>query len=118
MSPGTMTMPRIAMEDVEVGGVTIPKGETVIVLLDGVNRDPEVFRDPDRFDVLREDNPHLGFGFGPHFCLGAGLARMELRTLLPMVFERLPDIRLVDEHLHWRKESQFLRVLDRLEVAW
>jgi cytochrome P450 len=118
MSPGTMTMPRLVTEAVEVGGVTIPKGETVIVMLDGVNRDPDVFPDPDRFDALREDNPHLGFGFGPHFCLGAGLARMELRTLLPMVFERLPNLRLVDEHLHWRKESVFLRVLDKLEVAW
>ena len=118
MSPGTMTMPRMVTEDVELGGVTIPKGETVLVLLDGVNRDPEVFPDPDRFDVLREDNPHLAFGFGPHFCLGAGLARMELRTLLPMVFDRLPGLRLVDDELHWRKDSVFLRVLDRLEVAW
>jgi cytochrome P450 len=116
--PGWMTMPRMASEDVELRGVTIPKGETAIVLLDGVNRDPEAFHDPDRFDVSREDNQHLAFGFGAHFCLGAGLARMELGTLLPMVFERLPDIRLVDERPHWRHEPTFFRTLDSLDVTW
>jgi cytochrome P450 len=118
LSPGWMTMPRTAVEDVAVGGTTIPKGETAMVLLDGVNRDPEVFADPDRFDVFREDNKHLSFSFGPHFCLGAGLARMELGTLLPMVFERLPGLRLVDEDPHWREDATFLRVLEKLEVTW
>jgi cytochrome P450 len=116
--PGTMTMPRMALEDVEVGGMTVPRGETAIVLLDGVNRDPDVFADPDRFDISRDPNPHLGFGFGSHFCIGAGLARLELNTLLPMVFERLPNIRLVDERPPWREASGFLRALDRLEVTW
>jgi cytochrome P450 len=118
ISPGWMTMPRMALEDVEVGGVTIPKGETAIIVLDGVNRDPEVFADPDRFDAFRKDNPHLSYSFGPHFCIGAGLARMELSTLLPMVFERLPDLRLVDDQLHWRQDATFLRVLEKLEVTW
>jgi cytochrome P450 len=116
--PGTMTMPRMALDDVHVGAVTVPRGETAIVFLDGVNRDPEVFVDPDQFDIAREPNPHLGFGFGSHFCIGAGLARMELNTLLPMVFERLPAIRLVDEQPHWREASGFLRALDKLEVTW
>lgn len=118
MSPGTMTMPRMAVEDVEVGGVTVPKGEAVVVMLDGVNRDPDVFPDPDRFDIRRKDNPHLAFGFGAHFCLGAGLARAQLQTLLPMVFERLPGIRLVDPRPRWRQDSSFLRVLEKLEVVW
>ena len=118
LSPGWMTMPRTATEDVDVGGTTIPKGETAIVVLDGVNRDPDVFADPDRFDAFREDNKHLSFSFGPHFCLGAGLARMELGTMLPMLFERLPGLRLADEEVHWRQDATFLRVLDRLEVTW
>jgi cytochrome P450 len=77
-----------------------------------------VFPDPDRFDIRRKDNPHLAFGFGAHFCLGAGLARAQLQTLLPMVFERLPGIRLVDPRPRWRQDSSFLRVLEKLEVVW
>jgi cytochrome P450 len=89
---GTKTM--WATEDVTLHGVTIPKGSPVIPLLGAANHDPRVFDDPERFDVGRTPNRHLGFGFGMHFCLGAQLARMETRIALVNLFERLPDLRL------------------------
>ena len=118
VSIGTMLLPRMAAEDVELGGVTIPKGEVAIVYVDGPNRDPEVFEDPDRFDICRESKQRLSFGFGTHFCLGAGLARMGLGILLPMVFDRLPNIRLVDEKPPWNLSQTHFRFLERLDVVW
>jgi cytochrome P450 len=88
------TKPMWATEDVTLHGVTIPKGSPVIPLLGAANHDPRVFDDPERFDVGRTPNRHLGFGFGMHFCLGAQLARMETRIALVNLFERLPDLRL------------------------
>ncbi len=89
---------RTATEDVEVahGGqsITVEKGQKVAALLGAANRDPEVFADPDTFAVDRETNPHLAFGVGVHFCLGAPLARMELAESVPALFERFPDLAL------------------------
>jgi len=118
VSIGTMLLPRMAVQDVELGGVTIPEGEAAIVYVDGPNRDPEVFEDPDRFDICRESKQHLSFGFGTHFCLGAGLARMGLGILLPMVFDRLPNMRLVDEKPPWNLSQTHFRFLERLDVVW
>ena len=118
VSIGTMLLPRMAASDVELGGVTIPKGEVAIVYVDGPNRDPEVFEDPDRFDICRESKQHLSFGFGTHFCLGAGLARMGLGILLPMVFDRLPNLRLVEEKPPWNLSQTHFRFLERLDVVW
>ena len=73
---------RIALEDVSIGGVAIPKGEGAILVIGAANRDPAQFEDPDRLDVARADNRHLAFGYGPHFCLGAGLARAEAQLAL------------------------------------
>ncbi len=83
-----------AKEDVSVDGVTIPKGGGVMPLLGAANHDPRVFENPDELDITRSPNPHLGFGFGEHFCLGAQLARMETRVALRNLFERNPDLRL------------------------
>ncbi|WP_155354501.1 cytochrome P450 [Acrocarpospora macrocephala] len=69
---------RWVLEDIEIGGVQIPRGVEVALLFGSANRDPEVFADPDRLDVGRQDNPHISFGAGIHFCLGAPLARVEL----------------------------------------
>ena len=73
---------RTALEDIEIGGATVKKGEFMMLLLGCANRDPAVFKDPETFDVRREENPHIGFGFGAHFCLGASLARLEAQVAL------------------------------------
>ncbi len=83
-----------AKEDVELHGVTIKRGTPVMPLLGAGNHDPRVFENPDQFDITRSPNPHLGFGFGMHFCLGAQLARMETRVALQSLFERNPDLHL------------------------
>lgn len=92
--PVHATKPQWAKEDVELHGVTIKKGTPVMPLLGAANHDPRVFEDPDAFDITRSPNPHLGFGFGQHFCLGAQLARMEARVALQNLFTRFPDLRL------------------------
>lgn len=81
-------------EDVEVMGHTLPEGAEVQLLLGAANRDPKVWDRPDRFDPARPAKPHVGFGAGAHFCVGAPLARLELRTALPILFDRLPRLRL------------------------
>ena len=73
---------RVATQDVELAGTRIPKGATVAPLLGSANRDERNFPDPDRFDVGRDPQGHVGFGFGKHFCLGASLARLEARIAL------------------------------------
>ena len=88
---------RTATEDVEVGGITVRAGEKVAVLLGSANRDPAVFERPDEMLVDRDPNPHVAFGVGVHFCLGAPLARMELAESLPALFERFPGLALAGE---------------------
>ncbi|WP_199443071.1 cytochrome P450 [Umezawaea beigongshangensis] len=98
-------LPRVAMADVEIGGVTIRAGEAVYVSYLTANRDPEVFDQPDRLDVDREDNPHMAFGHGPHHCIGAALTRMQLDVLIPSLLTRLPGLRLTcaPEEVSWRR---------------
>lgn len=88
---------RTALEPVEVGGVRVEEGQRVSVLLGAANRDPEVFERPDDFDPERAHNPHLAFGVGVHFCLGAPLARMELAESLDALRHRFPDLALAGE---------------------
>ena len=72
--------------------MTIAAGQKIAALLGSANRDPEVFADADSFDVRRDPNPHLAFGAGIHFCLGAPLARLEMQQSLPMLAERFPTL--------------------------
>lgn len=88
-----VNMQRTATQDVEIDGVVIPEGDSVLLLYGAANRDPEVFADPETFDVTRRRNPHLAFGAGPHFCLGASLARLEIRIALEELLTRLPRLR-------------------------
>jgi len=88
---------RTAMEDVQVGEVVVEEGQKIAALLGAANRDPAVFEAPDEFRVDRNPNPHLAFGVGVHFCLGAPLARMELGESLPALFETFPDLELAAE---------------------
>jgi cytochrome P450 family 142 subfamily A polypeptide 1 len=87
-------MARTVVGDVELHGQQLGDGDQVILLYPSANRDEAVFADPDRLDLRRDPNPHLAFGFGPHFCLGASLARLELRLMFREVLTRLPDLEL------------------------
>jgi cytochrome P450 len=87
-------LPRFSAEDVQVGDVTIPKGEIVMVSLLSANRDPEHYANPDQLDVSRGGDGHLAFGYGPHFCLGAHLARMEGIVAFTQLLQRFPDLKL------------------------
>jgi cytochrome P450 len=87
---------------VEVNGRTIKPGEPVRLLLGSANRDPEAFDEPDRFNIHREDNRHVAFGKGLHFCVGAALGRLEGQVVLPAVLRRFPDLSLVDREPTWR----------------
>jgi len=94
--------PRYATVDVELGGTVIPAGEAVVAATVAANRDPRVFAHPDRIDLARDPNPHLAFGRGPHFCLGAPLARLELRAALTVLTEALPGLRPGPEEPKWK----------------
>ncbi|HEX5417798.1 MAG TPA: cytochrome P450, partial [Chloroflexota bacterium] len=87
---------RVTTADVKIGGQTVPAGSPVIAFIGSANRDEAVFPDPDHFDVARAPNPHLAFGAGIHFCLGAPLARLESQVALQILFERIHDIQLAD----------------------
>lgn len=111
---------RFTTEAVEIGGVTIPPGEVVLVVLGAANRDPSRFPHGDRLDLTRDAGGHLGFGQGPHFCLGAPLARMEGRIALGLLtsarFQGL-HLAVAPEALEWR-EGIFLRGLEALPVRF
>ena len=93
-SPPVVKFRRTAMRDAAIGDTRVSKGDKVYLSYPAANRDPSVFPDPHRFDITRHNaNRHLSFGSGPHFCLGARLARYQLRALLREVFTRIPDIR-------------------------
>ncbi|MFN8536936.1 MAG: cytochrome P450 [Thermomicrobiales bacterium] len=91
-SSPVMHMARVAARDVEVRGQVIRAGEKVVLWYPSANRDEEVFAEPYRFDIGRRPNEHLAFGYGEHFCLGSGLARLQLRVMFETLAERLPDI--------------------------
>jgi len=88
-------MCRVATRDVDLGGETIRAGQQAVLMYPSANRDPAHFADPERFDITRHPNPHLAFGFGTHFCLGASLARLEIRVFFEELRKRVTGMRLV-----------------------
>ncbi|WP_199441974.1 cytochrome P450 family protein [Umezawaea beigongshangensis] len=94
--PQLLAIPRYAREDVEIGGVLVREGEPVVAALASANRDPRAFADPDRLDVTRAPSApgHVGFAHGPHFCLGAPLARVQTEVALTALLRRFPDLAL------------------------
>jgi cytochrome P450 PksS len=109
---------RLALDDVTLGGHRIPRGAVVVLLLASANRDERVFEDPDRLDVGREPNRHLGFGFGVHYCIGAQLARVEGRIAIAELVRRFPNLRLAvpETTLRWRS-TVAVRGLEALPVC-
>ena len=105
---------RTATRDVLIDGVTVRRGQKVAALLGAANRDPAVFEEPDAFRPERDPNPHLAFGAGIHFCLGAPLARLELQISSAALLGRFPSLRVVEAH---RRPTFVLRGYERLLVA-
>lgn len=106
---------RVAGDDIEIDGHTLPAGATLLVLQGAANRDPDRFADPDRLDIARADGASLSFGTGIHFCLGAALARAEGQVIFGRLLERFPSIELLDDNPPYR-DSITLRGLAKLPV--
>lgn len=112
-------MARTTMTEIQLGGETIPEEADVIMLYPSANRDEAHFADPFRFDIERQPNHHLAFGFGTHFCLGASLARLELKEMFTKVLRRLPDIEMAvpQDQLPWRN-SNFITGVESMPVRF
>jgi cholest-4-en-3-one 26-monooxygenase len=111
-----MAFRRTATRDVVLAGRQIREGDSVCLWYGSANRDDAMFKDPDRFDVGRTPNEHLGFGIGPHFCLGANLARLEIRIMFERLLERLPDIQLAGSVERLR--SNFINGIKHMPVRF
>jgi cytochrome P450 len=96
---------RLTTREITLHGRTIPAGRLVLPIIGSANRDPRFFADPNRFDVKRDPNPHLAFGHGAHFCIGAPLSRLEARVAIPLILERLRDITLAEPE--WEPREAF-----------
>jgi cytochrome P450 len=107
---------RVALEDLEIDGVRVPKGQALAIGVGAANRDPAQFPDPDRLDIRRTDNSHLAFSHGIHYCLGAALARLEGEIAISTLLTRYPELRLLDENPRWQ-ENFTLRGIKSLRVA-
>jgi cytochrome P450 len=118
MNP-SIGVPRFVSEDIELGGVAVPGGSTVIVSPAIANRDPRRFPDPEQMDLRRANNQHLSFGAGPHFCIGQPLARAELQVVLGTLARRLPTLRLAVDPAELKvKEGLIVVGFEALPVEW
>ena len=98
---------RSALEDAEIKGKRIRKGDLVNSILGSANRDPQRFSNPDRFEITRNEGRHLGFGIGIHFCIGAPLVRLEAEIVFETILRCFPKIRLATETLEWQEHPIF-----------
>lgn len=115
-SPAQITS-RIASDDLEIDNQKIQKGETMHLCLGAANRDPAKFLDPDRFNILRQENNHLAFSDGIHYCVGAALARTQAEIAINSLVQKLPNLKLASSKLEWRKNIA-LRGLKALPVTF
>jgi cytochrome P450 len=113
-----MNFRRTATRDVTLGGTRIAAGQQVVMVYSSANRDEAVFERPDVFDVGRDPNPHVAFGIGTHFCLGANLARLEIRVLFEEILRRCPDMRVPAGARVERYPSTFIRGWSRMPVEF
>jgi cytochrome P450 len=116
LDPPLHLFARYALEDVEFAGVRLRRGEKIGLLLGAANRDPKRFPEPDAFHPGRTPNPHVSFGAGIHFCVGAPLARLELAVALPILFVRLPGLRLIEPPRY--RDAFHFHGLEALRVEW
>jgi cytochrome P450 family 142 subfamily A polypeptide 1 len=107
---------RTAVSDTQINGSPVRAGDRLALLYPAANRDPDVFSDAQRFDVGRDPNRHLAFGHGTHFCLGANLARLELRLLLEHLVPRITHLEVVDGPVV--EANVFARAVSRLELSF
>ena len=114
--PPVIQFRRTATKDTTLAGQPIAAGDKVVIFYASANRDETVFRDPDHFDIDRDPNPHLSFGIGPHFCLGATLAKLEARVMLTELFRRLPDLEVAGPPERLR--SNFINGIRHLPVRF
>lgn len=119
-APGNHGLPRYAHEEVTIGGVTIQRGEAVIIVPTSANRDERAFPEPDRFDIGRPlGDPHLAFGYAGHYCVGASLARVELRSVFATLFRRFPTLTLaVPVKELAERENSLTGGVSRIPVTW
>jgi cytochrome P450 len=113
-------LPRYLTEDIELAGQAIPAGDIVMVALDAANRDPKQFEDPDTLNIQRTDaKGHVAFGHGIHVCLGAPLARVELQSVIAMLFTRIPTLKVAvpAEEIQVKTEAKIFG-LKSLPVTW
>jgi cytochrome P450 monooxygenase len=116
---GNSMLPRYASDDIDIGGVTIGAGDLVLLDFTLTNFDDQVFDEAERFDVTRQPNPHMTFGHGMWHCIGAPLARVELRTVFGTLFTRLPELRLAKPMEELELESELLSGgLTELPITW
>jgi cytochrome P450 family 142 subfamily A polypeptide 1 len=111
-------MARTVTRDVDFHGAQMHAGDKLLLLYPSANRDEEHFPDPFRFDITRSPNDHVAFGFGPHFCLGSSLARIELRVMFEQLLDRLPDLHLVDETEPAHRPANFVSGYEAMRVAF
>ncbi len=111
-------MARSAKVDVELAGQHIPVGDQLLLLYPSANRDEAVFDEPCRFDIRRTPNEHVAFGFGPHFCLGSSLARLELTVVLNRLLDRLPDLHLVEDSEPAHRAANFVSGYEHVPVRF
>jgi len=108
---------RYVSEEMTFGGRQIQKGDMVMLMLNAANRDPAVFSNPDTFDITRDPNRHLSFSYGIHFCVGAPLARLEASIAIAALLQRLPNLALAAQDLHWHPNLS-IRGLESLRVTF
>ncbi len=113
-----LNMCRVATKDTEVAGVPIAKGQQVVLMYSSANRDEKIFENPDRFDVTRAPNPHITFGFGTHFCLGASLARLELKIMFTELLARFDRWAWADEIGPRRLPNSFVRGITEFPITF
>lgn len=113
-----LNMCRVASKDTAIGDVEIEKGQQVVLMYSSANRDEDVFEDPQRFDVTRNPNPHISFGFGTHFCLGTSLARLELRIMFEQLVTRLDDWAYADDIGPRRLPNAFVRGITEFPITF